>query len=61
MSEDRCVSCGEIVPEGRMVCQICLYKSGDNLIENARENLREARDCIERVLAKLVLAEGERS
>lgn len=23
MSEDRCISCGEIVPEGRMVCPIC--------------------------------------
>lgn len=23
MSEDRCVCCGEIVPEGRMVCPIC--------------------------------------
>lgn len=24
MSEDRCVCCGEIVPEGRMVCQQCI-------------------------------------
>ena len=23
MSEDRCISCGEIVPEGRMVCPNC--------------------------------------
>lgn len=23
MSEDRCVCCGEIVPEGRMVCPVC--------------------------------------
>lgn len=23
MSEDRCVCCGEIVPEGRMVCPYC--------------------------------------
>lgn len=23
MSEDRCVCCGAIVPEGRMVCPIC--------------------------------------
>ena len=23
MSEDRCIACGEIVPEGRMVCPIC--------------------------------------
>ena len=23
MSEDRCVCCGELVPEGRMVCPAC--------------------------------------
>ena len=23
MSEDRCIACGDIVPEGRMVCPIC--------------------------------------
>lgn len=23
MSEDRCICCGEIVPEGRMVCPYC--------------------------------------
>lgn len=23
MSEDRCVICGEIVPEGRMICPDC--------------------------------------
>ena len=27
MSEDRCVCCGEIVPEGRMVCPICEHKA----------------------------------
>lgn len=25
MSEDRCVACGEIIPEGRMVCHQCEY------------------------------------
>lgn len=24
MNEDRCVCCGEIIPEGRMVCPNCL-------------------------------------
>lgn len=24
--EDRCISCGEIVPEGRMVCPLCMAK-----------------------------------
>lgn len=23
MSEDRCVCCGEVIPEGRMVCPQC--------------------------------------
>lgn len=23
MSENRCICCGEIIPEGRMVCKIC--------------------------------------
>lgn len=25
---DRCVCCGEIVPEGRMVCPVCEQKGG---------------------------------
>ena len=25
MNEDRCVVCGEIIPEGRMVCHKCEY------------------------------------
>ena len=29
MSEDRCICCGDIVPEGRMVCPICLAKLKD--------------------------------
>lgn len=31
MNEDRCVCCGEIIPEGRMVCPNCLVtvKAGE--------------------------------
>lgn len=29
MSEDRCICCGEIVPEGRMVCPNCMAKLKD--------------------------------
>ena len=25
--EDRCICCGEIIPEGRFVCIACEYKS----------------------------------
>ena len=24
--EEKCIICGEIIPEGRQVCQICEYK-----------------------------------
>lgn len=29
MSEDRCVVCGEIVPEGRQICWKCEHQSKD--------------------------------
>lgn len=29
-SVDRCVSCGEVVPEGRMVCPQCEHKAKEN-------------------------------
>lgn len=28
--EDRCVCCGEIIPEGRMVCPKCERRAEDN-------------------------------
>ena len=32
MTEDRCVCCGDIIPEGRMVCPICemIYAKEDD-------------------------------
>ena len=27
MSENRCVSCGEIIPEGGQVCPVCMAKA----------------------------------
>jgi RNA polymerase subunit RPABC4/transcription elongation factor Spt4 len=32
MNEDRCICCGEIIPEGRMVCPNCLVtvKEGED-------------------------------
>ncbi len=29
MSEDRCVCCGEIIPEGRMICKRCEMSGED--------------------------------
>ena len=28
IDENRCVCCGEIIPEGGMVCPMCLEKEG---------------------------------
>lgn len=35
MSDNKCIFCGEIVPEGRQVCPICESKvqEGESLIE----------------------------
>ena len=30
-SSDRCIFCGEIVPEGRIVCPICAGEFGGNM------------------------------
>lgn len=35
---DRCVCCGEIVPEGRMVCPQCEYKAKENKNERPKQN-----------------------
>ena len=35
---DRCVCCGEIVPEGRMVCPQCEHKTKENKNERSEQN-----------------------
>ena len=30
--ENRCISCGEIIPEGRQVCKECEVKAGMNRV-----------------------------
>jgi len=43
--EDRCVMCGEIIPEGRMVCPVCekrvLTRKGEQTMKarTIRENM----------------------
>ena len=39
MSENRCISCGEIIPEGRQVCLKCEVKQCgfDNLVPCTRK------------------------
>jgi hypothetical protein len=45
MAENKCVCCGEIIPEGTMVCSIC-SKSNENLVtpEFICEQLAECFD-----------------
>jgi len=42
MSEDRCVMCGEIIPEGRMFCPMC--EKGRRDTSRTRMMLRSYRD-----------------
>jgi RNA polymerase subunit RPABC4/transcription elongation factor Spt4 len=35
MNEDRCICCGEIIPEGRMVCPNCSEKAYQKDCEGA--------------------------
>lgn len=37
--ENRCVCCGEIIPEGRMVCPMCEFGTMQN------DGLKEFRKC----------------
>ena len=36
MAEDRCVCCGEIIPEGMMVCHNCLVASKEGGAEDGK-------------------------
>lgn len=38
MTEDRCVCCGEIIPEGTMVCENCKKLDETIYIEKGRRN-----------------------
>jgi len=40
MSENRCVMCGEIIPEGRQVCLRCEVKINDSCMVDCSCNYR---------------------
>ena len=42
MNEERCVSCGEIIPEGRQVCPNCERKAKKKQIEEMAEEINMA-------------------
>ena len=44
--ENTCIYCGEIIPEGRMVCPICEMKAKDLIPENFSLKNIEKRDTI---------------
>ena len=37
MNEERCVSCGEIIPEGRQVCYTCEHEAEEQIDEMTRD------------------------
>ena len=37
MSEDRCIVCGEIIPEGRMICWACEHTDWTSLEQEYQE------------------------
>lgn len=55
---ERCVSCGETVPEGTWVCRKCLAQAEDNLINNAKRSLEAARTHINKALTELSYVKG---
>lgn len=44
--ENTCICCGEIIPEGRMVCPICEMKAKDLNFGNFSLTNTEKRDII---------------
>ena len=46
MSEDRCVCCGEIVPEGRMVCQKCKGMD-EEIIHRMSKRIRQLEETVQ--------------
>jgi predicted metal-binding protein len=53
MAADRCICCGEIIPEGRMVCKTCEEKyTGDNKQdpEDRREKIEQMKESMRKSL-----------
>ena len=44
MSEERCIGCGEIIPEGRQFCPVCEWKAAALKRQNAKRRKKSARD-----------------
>ena len=44
MSEERCICCGDIIPEGRQFCPVCEMKNAAQVRINLRKRKKSARD-----------------
>ena len=44
MSEERCVGCGEIIPEGRQFCPVCEWKAAALKRKDEKRRKKSARD-----------------
>lgn len=44
MNEERCVGCGEIIPEGRQFCPVCEWKAAALKRQNEKRRKKSARD-----------------
>lgn len=55
--EDRCVSCGAVVPEGRMVCPTCEYEA-DHIQEESAKHMSETESKTHKRFVELVKAAG---
>ena len=44
MSEERCICCGDIIPEGRQFCPVCEMKNAAKTREDRRRRKKSARD-----------------
>lgn len=44
MSEERCIGCGEIIPEGRQFCPVCEWKASALKRQDEKRRKKSARD-----------------
>lgn len=55
--EDRCVSCGAVVPEGRMVCPTCEYEA-EHIQKESAKHMSETESKTHKRFVELVKAAG---
>lgn len=60
MSEERCVCCGEIIPEGRMICRRCEV-SGEDITRQLTRRIAELKKLVQyhETTIRMILAEAE--